>query len=358
MSFTTKSQALLSQLAGDPTTEALFTDLAERQAILRFEAALAVVQARLGLIPKDAAAAIVDVCGRFEADPRDLATAMARDGVTVPGLIRQLREAIGEPHAKHLHFGTTSQDAIDTALALRLADFLKLLDGRLNTVLASLHSLADRFGDRALMGRTRMQAALPIRVADRINIWAAPVEDRLATLNTLSPSLLRLQLAGPVGTSETLGPKATDLRAALAQELGLTDPGRSWQTDRTALTDFGSWLSSVCGVLGKIGQDVALMAQMGGDEIALSGGGGSSAMPHKSNPVRAETLVALARYTATLLPGLHAALIHEQERSGSAWTLEWLILPDMCIATAAATRHAQALLDAVESLGQDGAPGR
>lgn len=352
MSFTTKSEPLLSQLAGDPAAEALFTDLAERQAVLRFESALASAQAELEMIPQEAADRIVEICAGFEADTQALTNAMARDGVTIPGLIKQLRAAIGDLHNGHLHFGTTSQDAIDTALTLRLAEFIKLIRSRLESIQQALHALSESFGENVLMGRTRMQAALPIRVADRLENWAAPIEGRLESLDRLKPGLLNLQLAGPVGTAEKYGEQAVELRASLAAALGLGDPGRSWQTDRSALADFGNWLSSTCGALGKIGQDVALMAQSGPDEIRLSGGGGSSAMPHKSNPVRAETLIALSRYVSTLLPGLHAALLHEQERSGSAWTLEWLILPDMCVATAAATRHAREMLGTVESLGR------
>ncbi|MDW3206196.1 MAG: 3-carboxy-cis,cis-muconate cycloisomerase [Alphaproteobacteria bacterium] len=352
MSFTIRSEPLLSQLAGDPAAEALFTDLAERQAILRFESALAVAQSELGLIPDAAADRIRAVCTGFEADPKNLVHAMARDGLAVPGLIKQLRAEIGEPHAEYLHFGTTSQDAIDTALTLRLADFLKLIRGRLEEVQQALSELSAKFGDRTLMGRTRMQAALPIRGDDRIEIWAAPIAGRLDALDALTPGLLRLQLAGPVGTAEGFGDHAVELRAALAEALGLGDPGGSWQTDRTALADFANWLSGTCGVLGKIGQDIALMAQGGPEEIRLAGGGGSSAMPHKSNPIRAEVLVTLARYAATLLPGMHDALIHEQERSGSAWTLEWLILPDICVTTAAATRHARELLSSIEEFGR------
>ena len=104
------------------------------------------------------------------------------------------------------------------------------------------------------------------------------------------------------------------------------------------------------GSLGKFGQDVALMAQDGG-EIALTGGGGSSAMPHKRNPVVAEVLVSLARFNATQLSGMHHALVHEQERSGTNWTLEWMLLPQMVVATAAALRLAIELTGRIESLG-------
>ena len=125
---------------------------------------------------------------------------------------------------------------------------------------------------------------------------------------------------------------------------------RNGTASAIALADFAGWLSLVTGSLGKFGQDVALMAQAG-DEIELSGGGGSSAMPHKQNPVEAEVLVTLARFNAAQLSGMHQALVHEQERSGAAWTLEWLILPQMVVATAAALRLAGELAGQIESLG-------
>ena len=110
------------------------------------------------------------------------------------------------------------------------------------------------------------------------------------------------------------------------------------------IAEAGGWLSLVTGTLGKIGQDIALMAQSEIGAVALPPGGGSSAMPHKSNPVSAEILVALARHNAGLVAGLHHALVHEGERSGAAWTLEWLILPQIAVTCASALAHAHALV--------------
>jgi 3-carboxy-cis,cis-muconate cycloisomerase len=120
---------------------------------------------------------------------------------------------------------------------------------------------------------------------------------------------------------------------------------------RENLADYANWLSLVTGSLGKMGQDIALMAQQGIDEIALSGGGGSSAMPHKQNPVLAETLVTQARFNATQLPAMHHALVHEQERSGSAWPLELMVLPAMVTTTGTALTHAHNLISQITRVG-------
>lgn len=116
------------------------------------------------------------------------------------------------------------------------------------------------------------------------------------------------------------------------------------------IAEFGGLLSLMSGSLGKIGQDLSLMASAG--TALIGGGGGSSAMPHKRNPVKAEVLVTLARFNAVQLSGLHQSMLHEQERSGSAWTLEWMILPQMAVATGSALRTAAEVLGSIERMGE------
>lgn len=352
MSFTLPGSLLISALTGDPEIEALFSVEAEIAAMLRFEAALARAQSRFDLVPAAAADAIGEACGRFSPDFPALAAGMARDGVAVPELVRQLRAAVGEPHSAHVHFGATSQDVVDTALVLRLAQVCSILENRLESLVATLDDLLARFADAPLMGRTRMQAAIPITAGDRIRAWRAPLPKHLERLEQLKPRLLRIQFGGAAGTLEKMEGKGGDITVALADELGLAI-STQWHADRTAVVEFSSWLALVAGSLGKLGQDVALMAQNELAEITLSGAGGSSAMPHKQNPVKAETLVALARHCGVLAGGMQHALVHEQERSGAAWTLEWLLLPQLCVASGAATRVASEL---VASIGRMGRP--
>lgn len=339
----------LSGLLGDEQVTRQFSVEAELAAMVAFERALAEVEAAEGVIGSDAAEAIVSALASFVPDVAALKQAVARDGVVVPELVRQLRAAIGKPHGDKLHFGATSQDVIDTALVLRLKVIADRFDAQLAGVISKLTALEQRFGTNPLMGRTRMQAAIEITAADRISAWREPLERHRARLATIRPELLVVQFGGAAGTLEKLGPKAVAVREALAQKLGLGDAPQ-WHSQRDRLADFASLLSLITGSLGKFGQDVALMAQSG-DEIALSGGGGSSAMPHKQNPVAAEVLVTLARFNATQLSGMHHALVHEQERSGSAWTLEWLLLPQMAVATAASLRLADTLAGQIESMG-------
>ncbi|KRB51524.1 3-carboxy-cis,cis-muconate cycloisomerase [Rhizobium sp. Root708] len=346
MTISAFDHPFLSGLLGDEETKSYFAAKADIRAMLDFEAALARAEAIHGVISHDAARHIGNVCATFEPDILRLRTATARDGVVVADLVKQLRNAVGSPFSDSVHLGATSQDVIDTSLMTRLKAVAFLFANRLSHIAGRLDDLDARFGDNVLMGRTRMQAAIAITASDRLRAWHAPLDnyrDRLTELR------FPLQFGGAAGTLDKLHDDAVAVRASLAQELGLSDVPQ-WQSQRAVIADFANLLSLISGSLGKFGQDIALLAQAG-DEIELSGGGGSSAMAHKQNPVAAETLVALARFNATQLSGMHQSLVHEQERSGAAWTLEWLILPQMVMATAACLRLALELTANIKRIG-------
>lgn len=338
---------LLQDLLGDAELEPFFSSEAEIKALLAFERALAGAEAAESMIPAEAATAITAACDSLAPDVAALRRGAVKDGVVVPELIRQLRRAVGAPNEKYVHHGATSQDVIDTAFVLRLKDILAIVETRIARLVAALDSLADRDGAGVLMGHTRMQRARSITVAHKIENWRAPLQRHLARLKELHPRLLVLQLGGAVGNRAELGEKAQAVANRMADALGLHRASSSWHTQRDGVIEFGQWLALVCGHLGKIGADIALMAQNEVNEIKLAAGGGSSAMPEKNNPVQAEILVTLARHAATLAGGLHQALVHENERSGAAWTLEWLLLPPLVITTGAALRNAQSLINGV-----------
>ncbi len=345
MGATAFDHLFLSGLVGDEETSAWFTAEADIRAMLQFEAALARAEATHDVIPEPAAQAISAACAAFSADLPALRAATARDGVVVPELVRQLRVTVGDA-SPYVHVGATSQDVIDSSLMLRLKPVAFVFAARLAAIDLRLSELQQAFGERSLMGRTRMQAAIPITVADRLRAWHAPLDGYRETLTTLR---FPLQFGGAAGTLDKLGEKAATVRSSLAQELGLVDI-HQWQSQRAVIAEFAGLLALISGSLGKVGQDVALMAQAG-EEIGLKGGGGSSAMAHKQNPVAAETLVALARFNATQISAVHHSMVHEQERSGAAWTLEWMVLPQMAIATGAALRLAHELTGNINRLG-------
>lgn len=343
----------LDLLLKDEALEALIGTDADITAMISVELALAKAACACGLIGEEASSEIAAAGHGFKPDIARLTEATLKDGVVAPELVRQLKAKVGAPHDASVHFGATSQDIIDTALAVNLCAVFQLFDSRLKALLTSLDQLSASFGNNPLMGRTRMQMAIPIRVSDRLAVWRGSVERAHVALGEVRSHNLIVSLAGPAGTSEKFGDRIGDVRQAMAALLHLSVPDYVPHAARDRIAALGNWLSQVTGALGKIGQDIALMAQNEIAEITLAGSGGSSAMAHKQNPVRAEVLVTLARYNAVQVSGLHQALVHEQERSGSAWTLEWMILPDMLNATGTALLHAEALLASVRRMGSN-----
>lgn len=338
----------LSGLFADVEVGALWSPEAQLTHMVAFEAAWSRALGAAGLVEPEVAEAAARAIETAEIDIEGLAAGCAKDGLPVPALVHQLKALAG---GAGVHSGSTSQDVLDTALALTMRDSVTLLIERLEVLEAGLRSLEDRFGDAPLMGRTRMQAATQITVRDRVLTWKMPLEAHRSDLTALRPRLSEAQIGGASGDRAALGDKAEEVARRVADALGLGVGDKAWHAMRERVGAFASALSLITGTLGKMGQDMALMAQQGIDEIALSGGGGSSAMPHKQNPILAELLVTLARYNATQLAGIHQALVHEQERSGAAWALEWMILPGMAQATGRALTAGLDLVDRVERMG-------
>ena len=339
----------LGGLFGDPAIEALWSADAQLAHYRAFEVALAQALATAGIVTEQEAQRAAQIIANQPIAPEDLAADTARDGLPIPAFVRILRKAAGEA-GRAVHTGATSQDVLDTALALTLRGVTDVLLARLKTLDAQLAALEGRFSDATLMGRTRMQAALPITAGHRLASWRAPLADHIAALGVLRPMTERLQLAGAVGTRAEFKGHGDAIAAQMAHALGLV-PSPVWHTDRNGIVAFGSRLSQITGSMGKIGQDIALMAQQGIGEIVLATGGGSSAMPHKSNPILAELLVTLARVNSGHVASLHQALVHEQERSGAAWMIEWMVLPQICVIAARATAAAAELCGQVTHLG-------
>jgi len=335
--------SILSALTGDDQIAALLSDAAQIDAMVRFEVALADASAEAGLIAAEAAAAVAGAAAGFEADWADLAEGMRRDGVVVPALVKQLRAHLPEEHRAALHQGATSQDAIDTALMLQLAKVIDVLEQRLAAVQSRLDALRDEHGARPLMAHTRMQAALPTTWSDKFRSWSEPLVRYQAALAAARRTLLVVQLGGPVGDRGSFAGRGDAIARLLSQklDLGLASP---WHATRDPVVAFGSLLALISGSLGKMGADIALLTQSEVAAVQIAGGGGSSAMAHKNNPVAAEVLVTLARYNGGLSGTLNQAMVHENERSGAAWTLEWLVLPQMAVTAGAGLRLALQLL--------------
>ena len=334
-------------LLEDAEVAGLIDDRAQVRAMVRVEAALARVQGRLGVIPAASAGAIEAALQGFAPDLDDLAAGTRAAGVPVPALVAQLRRAVeqaaGEPAAGHIHFGATSQDIGDTALVLQLRLALDVLDGRLDALCRTLAGLADAHRATPMLARTRFQPAVPTTFGLKAAGWLAPLIRHRRRLEELRPRLLVVQFGGAAGNLAALGDRGVAVMEDLAAELDLDRPPLPWHGARDNLVELAGWLALVTGSLGKFGFDVLLLAQGEVGEVREAEDGGSSTMPQKANPVRAEALVTLARRNAGLIGTMHQAMLHAHERDGSAWALEWATLPEMLGGTGAALDHAARL---------------
>lgn len=329
--------AIYRDLLCDSEMTALFTDSAEVRAMMLVEGALARAQGAQGLIPETAAAAIHRASLELQIDPAALAAATGQNAVAVPALVEAFRAAMNAPeHAQYLHWGATSQDIIDTALVLRLRQVLVICENRITTLAKVLGDLAESHADLPMAGRTYGQSASPTTFGAVVAAWGAPLPRHLARLAELRPRLLLCSLSGAAGTLSMMGDHGPDIRAGLARELKLGDPGGSWHSSRDSIAELSGWLTLVTGSLGKFGEDLLLLTQSGLAEVRLGAAGSSSTMPQKSNPVLPSLLVALARQTAALNSVIQSAAAHRQQRDGAAWIGEWLSLPQICMASARA----------------------
>ena len=341
----------LSGLFGDRQIAELWSAKQQLDCFCAFESALALAVEDAELVPNGSGKQAAEQITRSTTDILRLAENVGKDGVPIPDFVHQFKEQI--PQNDAVHFGATSQDVMDTSLSLTLQAQNTCLLERLDALDQEISGLKDTFGTAQLMARTRMQAAQPILVSDRLEVWKSALQDQSMSLSKMRQQVEKLQLGGAVGTRSVYGSSAEQIVQHMAETLNLA-PCPVWHADRRALAHYAGTLSGISGSCGKIGQDICLMAQQGVNEIALAKGGSSSAMPHKSNPILAELLVTLARFNATQIAGMHQALLHEQERSGSAWMLEWMILPQMSVTTGRALSACSELLSQVRRIGDIG----
>lgn len=326
-----------------PTGEVgrLFTDSAEIRAMLLVEGALARVQGARGIIPADSAEAIARAAMEVQIDGGQLARATGENGVSVPGLVAAFRRAMEAPeHAQYAHWGTTSQDVIDTALMLRLRQALALIEEDVKAALAGLSALAATHAELPMAARTFGQHANVTSFGAVAAGWGWPLIGLLDDLDELRGACLFVSLSGATGTSSQLGPDPEGLRAELAKALGLADPGRDWHTDRTPVLKIADWMTRLTAAYGKLGEDATDLAQTEIGELRLGGAGASSTLPQKRNPIAPSALAALARQGAGLLGILNAAAAQRHQRDGGPWFTEWMCLPQIVLGAAAAARTA------------------
>jgi len=340
---TTLDSKIFGPLFGDSEINELLTDEAYVRALVEVEIALARAEARLGVIPSGAAEQICSGAQWNKIDIAALAKGTTRSGVPIIALVQEIRRVVGGEAAPYVHWGATTQDIMDTACVLQLRAALKLYKEKLVELARHLSELANRHRVTVLAGRTHGQQALPVSFGLKVATWLAPLIRHAERLDEISPRLLVVQFGGAAGTLAALGDKGLAVMHGLAEELGLGAPVMPWHAQRDNLVEFAGWLSLLTGSLGKMAQDIILLAQTEVGEVSESaeeGRGGSSTMPQKSNPITSELILAAARTNASLLSALHQAQIQEHERATHGWQVEWLTLPEMIVLTGGALKHA------------------
>ncbi len=322
---------------------AAVSDDAWFRALLDVEAALARAAASVGLVPATAADAVAAAC----ADPSrlDLAAVVARAadaGNPVPPLVRALQAAVGERDAVAAHVGATSQDVLDSALLLLARRATAAVDADLAAAAEVCAELARTHRDDVVMGRTLLQQALPTTFGLKAATWLAGLDGARLRLAEVRASL-PVQYGGAVGTLAASSGAGVAVREALAAELGLVPTAVPWFTVRLPVADLAGALGAVAGVVATVAVDVVLLAQSEVAEVAevgegAAGGarGGSSAMPHKQNPVAAISARACARQAPGLVATLLGAMEQEHERAAGAWHAEWPALTGLLTAVGSA----------------------
>ncbi len=323
------------------------SDRAWLEGLLDAERALAAANAQAGALPAAAAAMIAAACHADLYDERELAEQGRGAGNPVEPLVRALRAQVGEEHAAFVHHGATSQDILDTAAMLVAQRACGLIDAELERVADLCAALAEAHRGTVMAARTLLQQAVPTTFGLKAAGWLVGVVEARRRLDEVAGSL-PAELGGAAGTLAAFGDRGLEIARLFAAELGLREPVLPWHTHRTPVTDLAGALAGTAAALGKIATDVVLLAQTEVAEVAEAGGGASSTMPHKRNPVAAVLAEACVRHVRANVALLYESGVQEHERATGAWHAEWAALSTALGATAGAAAAAARSLDGLQ----------
>lgn len=328
------------------TSEALevFGEQHILEAMLRFQAALARAQAAVGLIPESAAQSIIGTCRVELFDVAKIVRESARAGSVALPLLKILKETVGlfNPQApQYVNFGSTSQDVIDTALALVTREALQLIRTDVQALVSGLLRLAEQHAETPILARTLMQPASVGSFGLTCARWAAPLHRSLQRLELTAARALQLQLGGTVGTLEKMQNHGLEIAQRMAQELSLGLPLASWHTQRDEWVALGCELGLLAGSLGKLAKDWALMSQFEVGEVAEPyefGRGGPPDRPHKHNAVASMVALTAAQRAPQSVAALLASMPQEFDRALGAWQAELAEWPPLVLSVHGSAR--------------------
>jgi 3-carboxy-cis,cis-muconate cycloisomerase len=326
----------------------VWSDRSRVQYYLDFEKALAITQAYLGVIPREAAEEISLHCNVDEIDFAKLKTATKHIGYPVLPVVQQLTTLCKDDLGQWCHWGATTQDITDTATVLQIRSALELIELEMKAVSESLSRLARDHRNTPMIGRSNLQQAVPLTFGYKAAVWLAGVDRHIQRLDQLRRRVLLGEFGGAVGTLASLGEQGLPVQQGVMERLGLIPPLISWHTVRDTIAEVGCFLGILCGLLDKIASDVKVMMMTELNEVQEPAGGGgrgaSSTMPQKRNPISCAYITACSsvvrQHTASLLSAMNA----DFERATGTWEIEWLVLPEMFCLSAGALAQAKYLL--------------
>jgi 3-carboxy-cis,cis-muconate cycloisomerase len=332
MPATALDSAIFRDIFTTAAMRRVFSDERRVEFYLAFEAALARVQARLGIIPAAAAVEIERTCRVENIDFARLKQQTERIGYPVLPVVQQIVEKCADGLGEWCHWGATTQDITDTATVMQMREALILVEQDLDAISASLAELARRHRDTPMAGRSNLQQAVPITFGYKVATLLAAMQRHRARLKELRPRVLVGEFAGAAGTLSSLGANGLKVQAALMAELGLGQPEIAWHTVRDRIAEVGCFLALVTGTLGKLSMDVKLLMQTEVAEVFEpfhQARGSSSTMPQKRNPISCLYIHSTAAVVRQNAAALLEAAVADHERSTGPWEIEWIALPEI-----------------------------
>ncbi len=336
------------------TTEAMrnvFSDENRVQKYLDFEAALARAQARLKIIPQESADEIVAHCDLKFMDMAKLKEATERIGYPVLPVVQQLVAACKDKLGEWSHWGATTQDITDTATVMQIREALDIVETDINAIADALATLAKKYRDTPMAGRSNLQQAVPITFGYKMATMLAGFERHKQRLAELKPRVLVGEFGGAAGTLSSLGKDGLKVQVELMKDLQLGQPAIAWHTVRDCIAEVGCFLGLVTGSCGKIAFDVKLLMQTEVEEVYEpfhQGRGSSSTMPQKRNPISSVYITAQTAMVRQLVAALLEAMIEDHERSTGPWEIEWIALPEIFMLSAGALSQTRFLIEGLQ----------
>jgi 3-carboxy-cis,cis-muconate cycloisomerase len=351
MASTIIDSSIFQGIFSSDAMRAVWSDENRTRKYIDVERALAKVQARLGLIPQEAADEIISHCELDQIDMARLRQQTERIGYPILGVVTQINQLCRDKLGEFVHWGATTQDITDTATVLQIREGLEIVDGELKAIAHAMAQLCRDHRLTPIIGRSNLQQAIPVTFGYKMAGILSAVLRHRERIAQLRERVLVGEFAGAAGTLASLEKGAMETQAGLCAELGLKQPVIAWHTIRDNIAEVGAVLGLIGGTLGKLSMDVKLMMQTEVGEVYEPyhhGRGSSSTMPQKRNPISSCYIHAAISVVRQHAAALMDAMVADHERSTGPWEIEWIVLPESFCLLAGALKQSRAVVEGLE----------